>query len=91
MKSSLVRGNAIAALGYLQGQQVTDLLLKLLTDRRRPLIDRLQIARILSATIDDKGAERLQALDLETEPNEQQFGVEMILERHRLRRRYSDT
>lgn len=90
-KSPLVRSHAIAALGRLKGRPATDVLMKLLTDPRRPVIDRLQVARILSTGIDDRDLERLQKFNLKSEPNELQYGVEVLLEKHRLRRRYSDT
>jgi len=84
--SPLVRGNAIAAMGQFGDRAVSDSLLKLLTDSSRPLIDRLQVARILCSRIDDKGIELLKKLDLDNEPEELQYGIQEILEEHRARR-----
>ena len=87
-ESRLVRGNAIEAIGRLEDRAGTRLLLKLVADRTRPVVDRLQIVRVLRTPPIDKAAlEGLGKLDLEKLPEELHFAIKATLEANRPDRR----
>lgn len=86
--SPRVRGNSVEAIGRLEDRAGTPLLLKLVADGTRPVVDRLQIVRVLRAPPIDKAAlEGLRKLDLQKLPEELHFAIKVTLEANRPDRR----
>jgi hypothetical protein len=80
-ESRVVRGSAIEAIGRLEDRAGTPILLKLVADGTRPVVDRLQIARVLrTAPIDQATLRGLRKLDLEKLPDELHFAIKATLE-----------